>query len=395
MTNHRLPSTLFVFGIFLALIFNWAPGEPSGWGKEDEFHDLLRNKTLSQIDNGEAPYELLTFPSGSDTLVGRLYLPVDQRSNETSSLPPSSSSSSQLPPIVIMGHGLGLVQDAKLTPFIEHFRNEGLAVMTFDYATFGWSGGWPRHQVRPHRRVADWQAALAYVKQQHHRVDATRIGLWGTSLGGGHVLNVAADDDTTTDIKAVIANVPVVQSGLETVFSSIRLDPINSLIGLLKVSGTILKWSLQEAVCQIQSSYDDKSASCPLYIPLHGPPGSAAVMQNPGDSEGYSRLAEDLPAGIRWKNLVSVNSVLPLLWYRPYNVVKRISAATLFLAAEHDRLCPAGAVVKAVGEMNPNTAKYLLLSGLNHFDVYDGEGLQTILEESGRFFRATLGPIKT
>jgi pimeloyl-ACP methyl ester carboxylesterase len=114
------------------------------------------------------------------------------------------------------------------------------------------------------------------------------------------------------------------------------------------------------------------------------------MMQNPGDDEGYGSLVKNLPATLRWNNLASVSSVVPVLLYRPFNTVHQITSPTLFISAEEDTLCPAADSFAAVKKMNPDKARLHVMKGLGHFDVYSGEALQVVLNETIRFLREHL-----
>jgi len=249
----------------------------------------------------------------------------------------------------------------------------GFSAFTFDYATFGWSAGWPRHQVKPQKHVKDLQAALSYVRTDlANQADASRIGLWGTSMGGGHVLSVASGD---SDIRAVVANVPHVKSALESIIGTLQREPILTSIGLVKVLGALIKWSISQLL-----------NGTTTYIPLHGQPGSSAMMQNKGDDEGYSSMIHDNARAIGWKNFASVGSVLPSLFYRPINKVHNISSPALLIAAENDTLCSADSAYVAAKQMNPDQTKVVTLHNAGHFDVYDGAHLELSLNETVKFF---------
>jgi len=60
-----------------------------------------------------------------------------------------------------------------------------------------------RELVDPVNHVTDVRAALAYLIAEPG-VDPTRVGLFGTSYGGGHVLCVAGTDDR---VRAVVAQI--------------------------------------------------------------------------------------------------------------------------------------------------------------------------------------------
>ena len=314
---------------------------------------------------------------GSTQLFGKLYLPKPKEGADR------VTKSTLLPPIIVMAHGLGLVQDASLNPFIRAFRDEGYAVLTFDYATFGYSEGLPRHQVIPSRHVEDLKGAIEHVRKNlSETVDTDRIALWGTSLGGGHVLRIAADD---SKVRAVVANVPHVKSAFESILGTIRRDPYHASLGLIQVSGALAKWIVTKFLNILSLASDTTT-----YIPLHGRPGSSAMMQNKGDDEGYGSLVKKLPTTIQWNNLASVSSVVPVLLYRPFNTVHHITSPTLFVTAEEDTLCPAADSIAAVNKLNPDKARLYTMKGLGHFDVYSGEALQVVLNETVRFLKENL-----
>src|SRR6185312_4149877 len=80
----------------------------------------------------------------------------------------------------------------------------GLDVLLFDYRYLGASEGKPRGLVWPRQQVADYVAAVERARGLDG-VDPDRIVLWGVSLSGGHVFEVAAADHR---IAAVIALTP-------------------------------------------------------------------------------------------------------------------------------------------------------------------------------------------
>lgn len=56
--------------------------------------------------------------------------------------------------------------------------------------------------------MEDYQAALNFIRNSPEvkgKVDASRVAIWGTSFAGGHVLNVAANDDAPESVGAIRA----------------------------------------------------------------------------------------------------------------------------------------------------------------------------------------------
>jgi pimeloyl-ACP methyl ester carboxylesterase len=298
---------------------------------------------------------------GTTSLTGYMHLP--DRQNPTTETP-----------VIVLAQGLGLVQGSGLAPFVDAFQSAGFAVFTFDYATFGVSDGFPRHQIHPTRHVSDIQAAIAMIKEKgksDFNVDVTNIGLWGTSLGGGHVLCVASENDPS--IRAVVSQIPHVGSDLEFVLGALIRAPRNACMAIIMFQLGLLKWSLLWIM-------QGKTA----YFPIVGLPGSAALMQNPGDVQGYNLLAPD--AGqYGWENAATTDSGLHLATYRPMDVVASIQSPVLLIAAEKDTLCPAKSVQQAQERIQG--AELLLMPNVGHFDVYQGKALETMLAAEVDFFR--------
>lgn len=210
--------------------------------------------------------------------------------------------------------------------------------------------------------------------QKSDQVDRNRIGLWGTSLGGGHVTVVAAQDPS---IRAVVALVPAMASGLESMLGQFGRDPSTTLVGVGKFVAALLR----AGVLQLSARARGGVA---WYMPLTSEPGGAGLMQNPGDHAGYTSLT---PPGR--KNMATVGSGVRLLTYRPINFAAQVQSPTLMISAQDDKLCPAEHVAKATRLIGA-AAELLELPGAGHFDVYSGELLQRVLEATVDFFRKEL-----
>ena len=94
-------------------------------------------------------------------------------------------------PGVVMAHGLSAVKEMYLDAFAEVFAAAGLAVLVFDNRNFGASDGEPRQEIDPWAQVRDYRHAITWMRQVPD-VDPDRIGVWGSSYSGGHVIVLAA-----------------------------------------------------------------------------------------------------------------------------------------------------------------------------------------------------------
>jgi predicted acyl esterase len=103
-------------------------------------------------------------------------------------------------PVIVLCHGFCGIQELLLPRFAEAFVLAGYAAVTFDYRGFGASGG-ERGRLVPSMQIEDIHTVVDFVRALPE-IDAARVGLWGTSLGGGHVLGAASGDPS---IKAVVS----------------------------------------------------------------------------------------------------------------------------------------------------------------------------------------------
>ena len=127
-------------------------------------------------------------------------------------------------PAILLCHGWGGLK-THLARYAEVFARHGYVALTFDYRGWGESDGklipladTPmlveageqtlrarvlREIVDPIDQTTDIKNCLAYLLSEEG-VDASRIGLWGSSYGGGHVVFTAGNDDR---VRAVVAQI--------------------------------------------------------------------------------------------------------------------------------------------------------------------------------------------
>jgi len=134
----------------------------------------------------------VTFPSQGLDCVAWYYVPAGLRSGEKR-------------PVIVMAHGFSAVKEMYLDNFASKFAAAGFVVVVFDYRFFGGSAGEPRGSLSWPEQVMDYRNAITWAALQPE-VDPRRIGVWGTSYSGGHVMYLAAYDRR---IKTVVAQVPV------------------------------------------------------------------------------------------------------------------------------------------------------------------------------------------
>src|SRR6478735_2048984 len=109
-------------------------------------------------------------------------------------------------PTVVMAHGYSAVKEMYLDRFAEAFAAAGLGALVFDNRNFGASDGEPRQEIDPWRQVRDYRDAITFAETLPE-TEPARIGIWGSSYSGGHVMVVGAIDRR---VKCVVSRSPAV-----------------------------------------------------------------------------------------------------------------------------------------------------------------------------------------
>jgi fermentation-respiration switch protein FrsA (DUF1100 family) len=131
-------------------------------------------------------------------------------------------------PVVVMAGGWCYVKELRQPQYAEEFVQRGFAALIFDYRRMGASGGEPRQHLDPWDQIEDYRHAISYLETRSD-IDRDRIGAWGISYSGGHVLVLGATDPR---VKVIVSNVPVVSGyeNMQRVHGSERFRKLNALI---------------------------------------------------------------------------------------------------------------------------------------------------------------------
>jgi NAD(P)-dependent dehydrogenase (short-subunit alcohol dehydrogenase family)/fermentation-respiration switch protein FrsA (DUF1100 family) len=131
-------------------------------------------------------------------------------------------------PVVVIAGGWCYVKELREPQYAKEFVDRGFAALIFDYRTLGASDGEPRQHLDPWAQVEDYRNAISYLETRAD-IDADRIGVWGISYGGGHVLILGAIDPR---VKAIVSNVPVIDGfrNMQLVHGSERFRKLQQAI---------------------------------------------------------------------------------------------------------------------------------------------------------------------
>lgn len=247
-------------------------------------------------------------------------------------------------PCVILAHGLGATRELRLDTYAARFAEAGLAALVFDYRHFGASEGEPRGLVEISGQLADWASAIAYARA-HKELDAQRIALWGTSLGGGHVIVAAA---RTRGLAAVVSQNPFTD-GLASLAYAKPSEAL-PLLGLA-VKDQFQGWLRQP----------------PSFVKIDGKPREAAIFTSP-DAETNAQFL--VPEGVQWENRVSARVLLRLPFYRPIPYAPRVQCPLLLCVGDHDVADSSQAALKTAQAAPYGQARRY---DCGHYDFYAGE----------------------
>lgn len=268
-------------------------------------------------------------------------------------------------PCVVMAHGFGGTKDTGLEGFGTTLSAAGLDVLAFDYRGFGGSAGSPRQVVSLSGQVADYRAALA-AAGRIDGVDPHRLVLWGTSLSGGHVFEVAAG---RTDLAAVIALTPLVSGPAAAKHSTPFYDPATSL---------------RAVALAVKAKLAAATGRPPVLVPVVGRPEEAAVLAIPGMYEEYTGIA-----GPGWRNEVDARVVLDVATHRPIKYAAQMPCPALVQIADFDRCASPHAAQTAAVKAAALVHHY----PADHFDVYPGRPWhEAVVADQVRFLRRVLAP---
>jgi fermentation-respiration switch protein FrsA (DUF1100 family) len=279
----------------------------------------------------------IEFDAEGVTLRGWLYLPDDD---------------SRTVPAVVMAHGFSAVKEMYLDAFAEVFCAAGLAAVVFDNRNFGASDGEPRQEIDPWAQVRDYRHAITYA-QTRTEIDPNRIGIWGSSYSGGHVLVVGAIDRR---VKCVVAQVPLI-SGWDNVRALVRSDFLAGFRAMFD----------EDRAARFQGKE-------PQMVPVVAEdPLAPSSLPTPDSWKWFTETGETRAPS--WRNEVTLRTVEMLSEYEPGIYIDRISPTPLLMVvAAQDHLTPSAFAIEAF-ERARQPKKLEILPG-HHFDAYVDDGFE-------------------
>lgn len=256
-------------------------------------------------------------------------------------------------PCVVLCHGFTGIKELILPDYARRFAAGGFAALAFDYRGFGTSEG-ARGRLLWRDQVQDVRNSITFA-QTLEGVDGERIGLWGTSYGAANVIYAAGIDPRA---KCVVA-----QAGFGDGGRSIKERPPEELAPLRQMIAN----ERRKRVLTGESTMVDPFV----------------ILADLESKAFFADASKGLPG---LKTQITLETLEATLEYEPELMAERIAPrALLLIAAELDTVTPADefrAVLTRAGEPK----KLVVLPGIRHYEIYQGEPLERSAREAVDWF---------
>lgn len=279
----------------------------------------------------ELPVE---FTSEGETIAGTLFRPPGVEG--------------ALPTVVAAG-GWCYTKEIVLPHVARAIAERGVQVLTFDYRGFGESGGARRQHLDPWMQIRDYQNALTWLERRDD-VDPDRVGAFGISYSGGHVLVLAAIDPR---VKSIVSVVPVIDGypAMRRVHGESRFADLKHLV-LADLR---------------QRGGGEGGGTIPMSSP--SPSTELSTWPFPRIGEVFEGLRQtEAPGHRHWSTIESVELLLrhDVTPYLP----RILNASVLMLVAEGDNITLWDEEIAAFHGIASPAKRLEILSSVSHMSLY-------------------------
>ena len=256
-------------------------------------------------------------------------------------------------PTVVLAGGWCYVREIVMPTYAEAFVEAGFNALVFDYRNLGVSDGADRQHLDPWAQVRDYQNAISFL-ERHDEVDPKRIGAWGISYSGGHVLILAAIDPR---VKTIVSQIPVIDG-----YENMR-----------RVHGTMEHRALWKLILEDRKlRYENRASGsiCRMRSPI------PTRKCRPGRSRRRWRLSwrSRPPTRRSTRTGARVESVDLLMQYDVGPFVKRIyNTPTMMIVAEGDDLTLWDLEIGAFNQIPTTRKKLHVIPHTTHMKLYSDQ----------------------
>jgi hypothetical protein len=255
-------------------------------------------------------------------------------------------------PTVVLAGGWCYVREIVMPTYAEAFVEAGFNALVFDYRNLGVSDGDDRQHLDPWAQVRDYQNAVSFL-ERHDEVDLKRIGAWGISYSGGHVLILAAIDPR---VKTIVSQIPVVDG-----YENMR-----------RAHGTMEYRALWKLILEDRKSRYETGER--LYLPhaVADPNTEVSAWPFPETVKTFMEIkASHAPL---YQNRSSVESVDLLMQYDIGPFVKRVyNTPTMMIVAEGDDLTLWDLEIGAFNQIPTTKKKLHVIPHTTHMKLYSDQ----------------------
>jgi len=284
--------------------------------------------------------EKINFYSEGYKLAGLLYRP--------------EKISGKVPGIVVC-HGFGGLKEGTPPNICKFLSSRGYLVFSFDYRGFGESQG-ITGRINPWEQAADIKNAITCL-QTLNEVEPGRIGLYGTSYGGGNVVYVTATDQR---VKCTVSTVPVANG--ERWMKSIRRH-----------------WEWVELVKRLEKDRTQRVLTgCSELVDRY-----EIMVPDPETEAFYGKIFEQFP---EQRTRLALETVDYVITFKPEDYVHLISPRPImFIHSADDHLVDpeeSVSLYRRAGEPK----RLEMIAGASHFGVYTDEAFNQVMSFTGEWF---------
>ncbi len=291
----------------------------------------------------------VSFPSAGTTIRAHLYLPAGPGPH----------------PVVVMAGGWCYVKELVQPEYARVFAGAGVAALVFDYRGFGTSDGEPRQHIDPWAQIEDYKNAISFVETRRE-LDPARIGVWGISYSGGHVLILAATDPR---VQCVVSNIPVVD-GWRTMQS---------------VHGALAFRRLEELILEDRRNRLASGVLGTMPMSTADPTRELATWPFPEVTSAFLELKRKVaPTHEHW-NTIASTELLMSYDVRPF--LRRILRTPVLMSvAEKDDITLWEEEVSVFNQIATPDKRLFLCRDTSHMTLYSNQSRLEVLAEAGRAF---------
>ncbi len=275
-------------------------------------------------------------------------------------------------PAVVMAGGWCYVKEIVMPHYADHIVKAGTAALVFDYRGFGASDGQPRQHLDPWKQIEDYRNALSFLETQPD-IDPERLGVWGISYSGGHVLIVGANDSR---VRCIVSTIPVVDGHQN----------------MVRIHGESRFAELQRVMLQDRRRrYADGGGSAMLPMSSPHPEKELSGWPFPDVYEIFNRLKDTEAPRHEHRN--TVESIELFLNYDVSPYVKRIlGTPTLMIVAPNDEKTLWDLEIEQFNRIPSPRKKLSILPDISHMSLYANVShLQIAGKEAAEWFALHLG----